>query len=310
MLMMPVYSKKKDFPFIICDNSLHSFFYSSIIGTNNEDNLNHLNIKLFNTNLVLRHPLSSKKESNEINLPLNELNIGWNKIYIRKRRNKVQVVTDNSGSRKGVQNFTLSEDFDSDADPQATLVTGLYSLGKCLNENDLVVEFTTIFERNHLLDYLSFCTRKQINSWLFRKRIHSILMSFVVEKDRKYVKMAKIPSTLSPSVKNVKTDQFRSFLSKHCQRCVRFFQSFRTRGMKLVDNMNYNYTVFVDLVLENIGNDDFFVEMEVINPSSAPISGLKVCGFNDKKSNVNRIVGGKAADPKDWPWMAALLKIE
>ncbi|RXG61043.1 Venom peptide isomerase heavy chain, partial [Armadillidium vulgare] len=230
---------------------------------NDEDNLNHLNIKLFNTNLVLRHPLSSKKESNEINLPLNELNIGWNKIYIRKRRNKVQVVTDNSGSRKGVQNFTLSEDFDSFLDPQSSLVTGLYSLGKCLNE------FTTIFERNHLLDYLSFCTRKQINSWLFRKRIHSILMSFVVEKDRKYVKMAKIPSTLSPSVKNVKTDQFRPFLQTLSTMCS-FLQSFRPE-----DNLNYNHSAFVDLVLENIGNDDFFVEMEVINPSSAPISLLK-----------------------------------
>ncbi|XP_045618724.1 coagulation factor X isoform X1 [Procambarus clarkii] len=32
------------------------------------------------------------------------------------------------------------------------------------------------------------------------------------------------------------------------------------------------------------------------------------CGINTKKSLFNRIVGGKPADPKDWPWMAALLK--
>ncbi|XP_071539174.1 uncharacterized protein [Panulirus ornatus] len=35
-----------------------------------------------------------------------------------------------------------------------------------------------------------------------------------------------------------------------------------------------------------------------------PSSG---CGINPKKSLFNRIVGGKPADPKDWPWMAALL---
>ncbi|XP_045102510.1 proclotting enzyme-like isoform X3 [Portunus trituberculatus] len=43
-------------------------------------------------------------------------------------------------------------------------------------------------------------------------------------------------------------------------------------------------------------------------PTSAPIIDSRGCGVNSKKSLFNRIVGGKPADPKDWPWMAALLR--
>ncbi|RXG67255.1 Transmembrane protease serine 2, partial [Armadillidium vulgare] len=292
---------------------------------NDEDNLNHLNIKLFNTNLVLRHPLSSKKESNEINLPLNELNIGWNKIYIRKRRNKVQVVTDNSGSRKVVQNFTLSEDFDSDVDPQATLVTGLYSVGKCLNARRRI--YYNIRAKSSFR--LPFILYKKANKFVAFSKTNSFNFNVICSGKRQKICKNGKNSIDSFTIRKECEDGSVSFLllqtlSTMCS----FLQKLSTPRYEM-NNMNYNYTVFVDLVLENIGNDDFFVEMEVINPSSAPISGLKdnevttlspgiiyetevkkVCGFNDKKSNVNRIVGGKAADPKDWPWMAALLKIE
>ncbi|KAL7646617.1 UNVERIFIED_CONTAM: hypothetical protein RMT77_001868 [Armadillidium vulgare] len=307
---------------------------------NDEDNLNHLKIKLFNTNLVLRHPLSSKKESNEINLPLNELNIGWNKIYIRKRRNKVQVVTDNSGSRKVVQNFTLSEDFDSDADPQATLVTGLYSLGKCLNARRRI--YYNIRAKSSFR--LPFILYKKANKFVAFSKTNSFNFNVICSGKRQKICKNGKNSVDSFTIRKECEDGSVSFFSPNIVNDVYV----SSKAFDPEDNMNYNYTVFVDLVLENIGNDDFFVEMEVINPSSAPISGLKVkegttlspltiyetevkkdnkvttlspgiiyetevkkvCGFNDKKSNVNRIVGGKAADPKDWPWMAALLKIE
>lgn len=48
-------------------------------------------------------------------------------------------------------------------------------------------------------------------------------------------------------------------------------------------------------------------------PATPPTTGGQTpqprgCGANDKKSLFRRIVGGRPADPKDWPWMAALLQ--
>ncbi|RXG67997.1 Serine proteinase stubble, partial [Armadillidium vulgare] len=33
------------------------------------------------------------------------------------------------------------------------------------------------------------------------------------------------------------------------------------------------------------------------------------CGRNTRTSKLGKIIGGRPADPKDWPWMAALLKV-
>lgn len=44
------------------------------------------------------------------------------------------------------------------------------------------------------------------------------------------------------------------------------------------------------------------------SPVVTPPPAVNGCGVNPKKSLFRRIVGGKPADPKDWPWMVALLQ--
>ena len=39
-----------------------------------------------------------------------------------------------------------------------------------------------------------------------------------------------------------------------------------------------------------------------------PLVGGRKCGVSEKQ--IPRIVGGRTADPKAWPWMAALLRTE
>ncbi|RXG52706.1 hypothetical protein Avbf_19088, partial [Armadillidium vulgare] len=103
------------------------------------DNLNHLKIRLFNTNLVLRHPLSTKKESNDVNLPLNEMQIGWNRIYLNKNGRTVQVEIVKRNSQNFIQNITVLEGISLFLghhifkDPFH--VSGLYSLVNCLIDN-------------------------------------------------------------------------------------------------------------------------------------------------------------------------------
>ncbi|KAB7502004.1 hypothetical protein Anas_08546, partial [Armadillidium nasatum] len=234
---------------------------------NNEDNLNHLKIKLFNTNLVLRHPLSSKKESNEINIPLNELNVGWNKIYIRKRRNNVQVVTDNSGSRKVVQNFTLSEEFDSFLDPQSSLVTGLYSLGKCLNARRRI--YYNIRAKSSFR--LPFILYKKANKFVAFSKTNSFSFNVICSGKRQKICKNGKNSIDSFTIRKECEDGSVSSFSPNIVNDV-FVSS---KAFDPEDNLNYNHSAFVDLVLENVGNTDFFVEMDVINPSSAPIDLLK-----------------------------------
>ncbi|RXG53292.1 hypothetical protein Avbf_19134, partial [Armadillidium vulgare] len=88
------------------------------------------------TNLVLRHPLSTKKESNDVNLPLNEMQIGWNRIYLNKNGRTVQVEIVKRNSQNFIQNITVLEGISLFLghhifkDPFH--VSGLYSLVNCL----------------------------------------------------------------------------------------------------------------------------------------------------------------------------------
>ncbi|KAB7508188.1 hypothetical protein Anas_06647 [Armadillidium nasatum] len=96
---------------------------------NNEENLNSLQIKLSPTNLVLRHPLSTNKGPGEISLPLQSMKVGWNRIYLKKDGNNLQIIErppDNSV--KVIQTIT----FEPGQDPRH--VSGLYSLANCFKD--------------------------------------------------------------------------------------------------------------------------------------------------------------------------------
>ncbi|RXG56322.1 hypothetical protein Avbf_12185 [Armadillidium vulgare] len=93
---------------------------------NNEENLNSLQIKLSPTNLVLRHPLSTNKGPGEISLPLQSMKVGWNRLYLKKDGNNLQVIERTpDNSVKVIQNIT----FEPGQDPLH--VSGLYSLANC-----------------------------------------------------------------------------------------------------------------------------------------------------------------------------------
>ncbi|KAL7646615.1 UNVERIFIED_CONTAM: hypothetical protein RMT77_001866 [Armadillidium vulgare] len=152
---------------------------------NNEENLNSLQIKLSPTNLVLRHPLSTNKGPGEISLPLQSMKVGWNRLYLKKDGNNLQVIERTpDNSVKVIQNIT----FEPGQDPLH--VSGLYSLANCF----------------------------------------------------------EVDGSVSPKEKPT-----------------------------------------VVQPIENITD--------------------KGCGRNTKKSQLDKIIGGRPADPKDWPWMAALLKV-
>ncbi|RXG58624.1 hypothetical protein Avbf_16639, partial [Armadillidium vulgare] len=115
-------------------------FYIPHNWANNEDNLNHLKIRLFNTNLVLRHPLSTKKDSNDVNLPLNEMKIGWNRIYLNANGRTVQVEIVKRNSQNFIQNITLLERnslflYQPHIFKDSFHVSGLYSLVNCFKGN-------------------------------------------------------------------------------------------------------------------------------------------------------------------------------
>ncbi|RXG57081.1 hypothetical protein Avbf_18043 [Armadillidium vulgare] len=93
---------------------------------NNEEVLNSLQIKLSPTNLVLRHPLSTNKGPGEISLPLQSMKVGWNRLYLKKDGNNLQVIERTpDNSVKVIQNIT----FEPGQDPLH--VSGLYSLANC-----------------------------------------------------------------------------------------------------------------------------------------------------------------------------------
>ncbi|RXG67254.1 hypothetical protein Avbf_11881 [Armadillidium vulgare] len=130
--------------FLKIDEPLSIDFYIPHNWKVNEDDLNNLNLRLFNTNLTLRHPSISENETDEINLPLSELRIGWNTIYLRKTEDKFEVLVkvlneessignENSEEHwKVIQNVT-QEEFNY-TDP--FYVSGLYSLVNCKAPNE------------------------------------------------------------------------------------------------------------------------------------------------------------------------------
>ncbi|RXG73833.1 hypothetical protein Avbf_03898, partial [Armadillidium vulgare] len=71
------------------------------------------------------------------------------------------------------------------------------------------------------------------------------------------------------------------------------------------DILKYNGFTFTEFIINNTGHSDFYVREYIKPGSNAPISLLNRCGINNRRLIQE---GRIEADPKDWPWMAAILK--
>ncbi|KAL7646619.1 UNVERIFIED_CONTAM: hypothetical protein RMT77_001870 [Armadillidium vulgare] len=289
---------------------------------NNEEVLNSLQIKLSPTNLVLRHPLSSNKGPGEISLPLQSMKVGWNRIYLKKDGNNLQVIErppDNSVNV--IQTLT----FEPGQDPRH--VSGLYSLANCFK--DLNTRYYKIpAGKSVTIPYVMY---KQVDR--FDAFSDSNPFNFEVSFSGKRRQICKQEIANQPDVfslpKDCKHWPQTSFSQNKIYNIFMYPEAFDAK-----DILKYNDFTFTEFVIHNTGTTDFYIQTFIKPETSAPISLLKVdgsvspkekptvvrpiehitdkveCGRNTKKSQLDKIIGGRPADPKDWPWMAALLKIE
>ncbi|RXG55004.1 hypothetical protein Avbf_15534 [Armadillidium vulgare] len=114
----------------------HVDFYIPHNWVNNDDNLNYLLMKLFSRNVVLRHPSSSIKNPSEIKLPIESMKIGWNRLFLKKDGDTLQVIEKSvkDNSIKIIQTFTIlpTINFPNQVNQEEPLfVSGLHSLVEC-----------------------------------------------------------------------------------------------------------------------------------------------------------------------------------
>ncbi|KAL7646611.1 UNVERIFIED_CONTAM: hypothetical protein RMT77_001862 [Armadillidium vulgare] len=267
--------KEGGVPFSFDVSSPQIDFYIPHNWANNEDNLNHLKIRLFNTNLVLRHPLSTKKDSNDVNLPLNEMKIGWNTIYLNKNGKTVHVEIVKRNSQNFIQNITLLEGnslflYQPHIFKDSFHVSGLYSLVNCFKGNPSSY-FKIRAKSNFTVPFT--LTQGHNRFKVFSESNPFIFELFSSGHKRKVCK-------------NKKRSIYSFTIKRYCDGTevehVSEFPENKTYNMHVStdifesqDILEYNNSIFTTIVLHNTGNTDFYIEIDFWPPTNAPISLLK-----------------------------------
>ncbi|KAB7502003.1 Transmembrane protease serine 11A, partial [Armadillidium nasatum] len=278
----------------------HVDFYIPHNWANNDDNLNYLLMKLFSRQLVLRHPSSSIKNPNEIKLPLESMKIGWNRLFLKRDGDTLQIIR--LRSFKLLQSFRLSISLIKLIKRNPLFVSGLHSLVEC--HKDLNTRYYKIpAGKSVKIPYVMF---KQVDRFDAYSETSPFSFEITLSGKRRKICMEEIRD--QPNVYSVPRECRHWPINNFSQDTVYNIYMYPAAYDKQ-DILKYNDFTFTDFELHNIGNSDFYIRTFIKPESNAPISLLEGgCGINSKKDIFNRIAGGVTAKSKDWPWMVAFVK--